>query len=251
MSRPWPTTVDEAVAEQHRLKDLVSHEVPEGFAPKTAAGLDVHYTDRGTAAVCVLDLATLEVVDRAVVTGSVDFPYISGLFAFRELPLLLPALEKLSVTPDVLVCDGQGIAHPRRFGLACHAGVLTGIPSLGVSKSPNGGWEMPGPKRGDWTRIEDERRPMGRTLRTREGVKPVFPLHRAQDGHRHRDRAGPHAHPGVPPPGDDATRGPAQPRPRLAVSGSTSVITEAVVAWTDFRPEKNRAYAKAVGTAPR
>lgn len=168
------STEDEAIAEQLRLRDQVSHETPPGFAPRTAAGLDVHYTDHGTAAVVVLDLATLEVVDQAVVTGTVDFPYISGLFAFRELPLLLPALEKLSVTPDVLVCDGQGIAHPRRFGLACHAGVLTGIPSIGVSKSPNGDWEMPGPNRGDWTRIEDERRPMGRTLRTREGVKPVF-----------------------------------------------------------------------------
>ncbi|WP_197672251.1 endonuclease V [Alloactinosynnema sp. L-07] len=170
----WPSTEDEAVAEQLRLRDLVVDQAPDGFAPKTVAGLDVHYTDIGVAAVVVLDLATLEVVDQAVVKGEVDFPYIPGLFAFRELPLLLPALDRLTVRPDVLVCDGQGIAHPRRFGLACHAGVLTGIPSIGVSKSAFGGYPDPGPNRGDWTRIEDDRWPLGRALRTREGVKPVF-----------------------------------------------------------------------------
>ncbi|HVK20784.1 MAG TPA: endonuclease V [Actinokineospora sp.] len=170
----WPSAEDEAVAEQLRLRDLVIDQTPEGFAPKTAAGLDVHYTDIGTAAVVVLDLDTLEVVDQAVVTGTVDFPYIPGLFAFRELPLLLPALDRLTVKPDLLVCDGQGIAHPRRFGLACHAGVLTGVPSIGVSKSPFGGFADPGPNRGDWTRIEDDRWPLGRALRTRENVKPVF-----------------------------------------------------------------------------
>ncbi|WP_436492908.1 endonuclease V [Actinokineospora sp. HUAS TT18] len=170
----WPSTEDEAVAEQLRLRDLVEDQVPDGFAPRTVAGLDVHYTDVGTAAVVVLELATLEVVDQAVVRGTVDFPYVPGLFAFRELPLLLPALDRLTVKPDVLVCDGQGIAHPRRFGLACHAGVLTGIPSIGVSKSAFGGYLAPGPNRGDWTRIEDDRWPLGRALRTRENVKPVF-----------------------------------------------------------------------------
>ncbi|WP_109510193.1 endonuclease V [Nocardioides speluncae] len=175
MTADWPATAEEAIAEQLRLRDQVVDAVPDGFASRTAAGFDVHYDgDQAVGAVVVLDLDSLAVVDQAAVRGEVGFPYVPGLFAFRELPLLLPALERLDTAPDVLVCDGQGIAHPRRFGLACHAGVLTGLPSIGVSKSPFGDYAEPGPDRGDWTAITDERWPMGRALRTRAGVKPVF-----------------------------------------------------------------------------
>lgn len=175
MTAAWPSTAEEAIAEQFRLQDQVSDSVPVGFAPRTAAGLDVHYDgDKAVGAVVVLDLDSLAVIDRAWVRGPVGFPYVPGLFAFRELPLLLPALERLETTPDILVCDGQGIAHPRRFGLASHAGVVTGIPSIGVSKSPFGDYTEPGPDRGQWTAITDDRWPTGRALRTRTGVKPVF-----------------------------------------------------------------------------
>lgn len=170
----WPSTVEEAVAVQERLAPSVVRAAPPGFAPRTAAGLDVAYTDGLRAAVTVLDLDTLTVVDQAVVEGEVDFPYVPGFFAFRELPALLDALEKLTTTPDVLVCDGQGLAHPRRFGLACHAGVLTGLPSLGVGKNALGAYEPPAPERGAWSELRDDGEVVGRALRTRDGVKPVF-----------------------------------------------------------------------------
>ncbi|GLW92212.1 endonuclease V [Actinokineospora globicatena] len=170
----WPATEAEAVAVQERLRGQVRAEAPSGFRPKTATGLDVHYTDVLTAAVCTIDLETLEVVDSATCVGPESFPYIPGLFAFRELPLLLRALEQLTTPPEVLVCDGQGLAHPRRFGLACHAGVLTGIPALGVGKNALGDFDPPGPRRGDWSALTDGGEVVGRALRTQDDVKPVF-----------------------------------------------------------------------------
>ncbi|GLZ37490.1 endonuclease V [Actinokineospora sp. NBRC 105648] len=171
----WPTTEAEAITEQERLRPRVDPHAPAGFAPCTATGLDVHYTDSGlTAAACTIDLSDLRVVEQASCTGAESFPYIPGLFAFRELPLLLAALAKLSHQPEVLVCDGQGLAHPRRFGLACHAGVLTGVPALGVGKNALGAFEPPGPQRGDWTPLVDGDEVVGRALRTRDQVKPVF-----------------------------------------------------------------------------
>lgn len=177
MTLGWPSTADEAIAVQEKLAPEVDRTAPAGFAPRTAAGLDVAYAAESNglaAAVTVLDLGTHEVVDSATHLGENTFPYVPGLFAFRELPSLLDALGRLTVKPDVLVCDGQGLAHPRRFGLACHAGVLTGIPSLGVGKNALGHYEQPGPSRGDWSELRDEGEVVGRALRTRDGVKPVF-----------------------------------------------------------------------------
>lgn len=167
--------MEEAIQLQLRMAHLVEHRAPEGFEPKVAAGLDVAYTsDRFIATAVCVDIATLDIVDSAVHHGVADFPYVPGLFSFRELPALLPALAKLRVTPDVLVCDGQGLAHPRRFGLACHIGVQTGLPSIGVSKQALGQYEAPGPHRGDWKPLVDNGETVGRALRTQHGVKPVF-----------------------------------------------------------------------------
>lgn len=170
-------TVDEAVALQERLAPQVIRAVPDGFEPRIAAGLDVAYAAEGDSlvatAVC-LDVATLDVVDSVAIRDVTDFPYVPGLFAFRELPSLLKALAELKVEPDVLVCDGQGIAHPRRFGLASHAGVVTGLPSIGAGKQALGRYDPPGPKRGDWTPLVDNEEVVGRALRTQDGVKPVF-----------------------------------------------------------------------------
>ncbi|MCC5697475.1 endonuclease V, partial [Klebsiella pneumoniae] len=140
------------------------------------AGLDVAYRDGDdlVAVVTVLDVTTLSVVDSAVVRGEAEFPYVPGLFAFREAPPLLDALDELSVRPDVLVCDGQGLAHPRRFGLACHLGVLTDLPSIGVGKTAMGRYEPPGEERGDWSPLQLDGEVVGRALRTQQGVKPVF-----------------------------------------------------------------------------
>jgi deoxyribonuclease V len=170
-------TVDEAIAIQLELAPQVVHQAPAGFSPRIAAGLDVAYaqgSDRLAAAVVCVDISTLDIVDSAVVLGENDFPYVPGLFAFRELPSLLRALKKLTTAPDVLVCDGQGLAHPRRFGLACHAGMTTGIPSVGVGKQALGRYDMPGPERGAWTPLVDEGETVGRALRTQDGIKPVF-----------------------------------------------------------------------------
>lgn len=143
------------------------------------AGVDVAYDDERdlvAAAAVVLDAATLRVVEEATSVGRVSFPYVPGLLAFRELPTVLAALESLSVTPGLVVCDGYGLAHPRRFGLACHLGVVTGLPAIGVAKNPfTFTYEEPGARRGDVSAL---RAPggelVGRALRTQDGIKPVY-----------------------------------------------------------------------------
>jgi deoxyribonuclease V len=174
----WPRTTEEALAVQDELRAQVDTVGPGPAAPATVAGLDVAYHEDGerlAAAVVVLDAASHAVVDSAVVLGRPAFGYVPGLFAFRELPALLAALERLTVRPDVLVCDGHGLAHPRRFGLACHLGVLTGLPSFGVGKTPLvGTWDAPADRRGEWAALVDGGEILGRVLRTRAGVKPVF-----------------------------------------------------------------------------
>ncbi|PRY27966.1 deoxyribonuclease V [Pseudosporangium ferrugineum] len=167
----------EALATQDALRSrLILGNGPT--APATVAGLDVAYHEDGVrlaAAVVVLDAADLRVRDTAVVRGEAAFPYVPGLFAFREVPALLEALGKLTVRPDVLVCDGHGLAHPRRFGLACHLGVLTGLSSYGVGKTPLvGTWEQPDDRRGARADLVDAGETVGAVLRTRQGVKPVF-----------------------------------------------------------------------------
>ncbi|MCI4064406.1 deoxyribonuclease V [Micromonospora sp. R77] len=173
-----PGSVAEALRVQDELRPLVDRAGPGPTAPATVAGLDVAYAESGdrlAAAVTVLDAATLAVVDEAVSVGRPAFDYVPGLFAFRELPALLAALDRLTVHPDLLVCDGHGLAHPRRFGLACHLGVVTGLPAIGVGKTLLvGTWDGPGPRRGDSAALRDGDEVVGRVLRTRDGVKPVF-----------------------------------------------------------------------------
>jgi deoxyribonuclease V len=180
---PWPTTVAEAQATQDRLRPLV-RSGGERFEPRTVAGLDVSYavgSDRLAAAVVVVDAGTLEVVEASVVDGRAAFDYVPGLLAFREVPALLTALERLTVTPDLLVCDGYGVAHPRRFGLACHLGVLTDLPTIGVAKTPfTGAYRPPDQQRGAWSPLTQDGEIVGRVLRTQNGVKPVF----VSTGHR-------------------------------------------------------------------
>ncbi|MCD0485120.1 endonuclease V [Streptacidiphilus sp. ASG 303] len=182
MSTPaaLPRTEAEAVAEQERLRPLVDRlgPGPDPAAGGTVAGVDVAYDDAHdlvAAAAVVLDAATLAVVDRATAVGRVAFPYVPGLLAFRELPAVLDALDRLTVRPGLVVCDGYGVAHPRRLGLASHLGLLTGIPSFGVAKTPfTFTCEPPGPRRGDHSPLLDGGEEVGRALRTREGVKPVY-----------------------------------------------------------------------------
>jgi deoxyribonuclease V len=172
----WPTTAESAMAMQDELRPLVSPITPPGTRFRTVAGLDSAYGDNGAVAAAVVVLAadTLRPVASAVAHATAAFPYVPGLLAFREIPATLAALEKLDAAPDLLVCDGQGLAHPRRFGLACHLGLLTGVPTIGVAKTVWGDYTEPGPQRGAATDITIDAAVVGRALRTRTGVKPVF-----------------------------------------------------------------------------
>ncbi|WP_019926921.1 endonuclease V [Nocardia sp. BMG111209] len=164
-----------AVALQQRLRALVEPYDPAPPHFQTIAGLDCAYDDAGNvvAAVVVLDAATLEPVDTATARGHTTFPYIPGLLAFRELPTTIAALRQLGTTPDLLICDGQGLAHPRRFGLACHLGLLTGVPTAGVAKTLWGDCGDLGAERGATADITIDGELVGRALRTRTAVKPV------------------------------------------------------------------------------
>ncbi|GAA4591291.1 endonuclease V [Planotetraspora phitsanulokensis] len=171
-----PTTVREAEAIQEELRPRLDLVGPGERHPARVAGVDVAYTDdRLAAAVVVLDGTTLQVLDQVSLPGRVAFEYVPGLLAFRELPSVIQALDRLSVTPDLVVCDGYGIAHPRRFGLACHLGALTGLPAIGVAKTAFvGTYDDPAHGRGAWSELRLEGDVVGRVLRTQDGVKPVF-----------------------------------------------------------------------------
>jgi deoxyribonuclease V len=171
-----PRTVLEAEAIQDELRSLLDLTDPGPRDPSRVAGVDVAYErDRLAAAVAVLDGTTLEVVEEVTVGGRVTFDYVPGLLAFREIPALLEALDRLTVAPELIVCDGYGLAHPRRFGLACHLGVLTGLPTIGVGKTTFvGTYPDPALERGSWTDLTLDGEVVGRVLRTQQGVKPVF-----------------------------------------------------------------------------
>ena len=127
------------------------------------------------AAVVVLDARTRRVIETAGARLPLRFPYVPGLLSFREVPALAEALGRLRRRPDAVLCDGQGRAHPRRFGLACHLGLLLDLPSVGVAKSRLvGDAKEPGPKRGASTRILHEGELVGRLLRTRDRVRPLY-----------------------------------------------------------------------------
>jgi deoxyribonuclease V len=178
MNAPSPASVAEAVRIQEQLKERLDLASGLAVAPTTIAGVDVSYVDgerRVAAAAVVIDVSTLETVESATVLGEVTFPYVPGLLAFREVPILLATLGELTHPPDVVVCDGYGIAHPRRFGLACHLGVLTGRPTFGVAKTPfTATFAEPGPHRGEWSPLLDDGEVLGRVVRTQNRVKPVF-----------------------------------------------------------------------------
>jgi deoxyribonuclease V len=141
--------------------------------------VDVSYAkddDTLVAAAVVLDAETLKPVETALVEGRVTFPYVPGLLAFRELPPVMAALEKLTHRPQLLVCDGYGLAHPRRAGLAVHLGVLTGLPCFGVAKTPFvfGHQGVGRPRGASAPLTTEDGEVVGRALRTHSGVKPVF-----------------------------------------------------------------------------
>lgn len=142
----------------------------------TVAGIDVgSKKNLVRAAAVVLELSGLETLETAVATRQSRFPYIPGLLGFREGPVILDALEKLTTLPDLLILDGQGIAHPRRFGIACHIGLITNLPAIGCAKTRLcGRYHEPDPDRGSHTALRDGDEIIGAVVRTRSRVKPVF-----------------------------------------------------------------------------
>ncbi|WP_030208666.1 endonuclease V [Streptomyces sp. NRRL S-87] len=175
-----PADEAEARAVQDELRTRVVLDESGPVAGRgLVAGVDVAYDDERdlvAAAAVVLDAGTLEVVEEATAVGHVTFPYVPGLLAFRELPTVLAALDALTAVPDLVVCDGYGLAHPRGFGLACHLGVVTGLPTVGVAKNPfTFTYDEPGARRGDHASLRAaDGSEVGRALRTQDGIKPVF-----------------------------------------------------------------------------
>lgn len=181
ITHSWDLTPQEAAALQKELADQVSRENKLG--PVAAvAGIDASYRDGlARAAVAVLTFPGLELMEQAIATRPTTFPYAPGLLSFREGPAVLDALERLKTSPDLLIFDGQGLAHPRRFGLACHLGLLLDRPAIGCAKSRLlGHYEEPGPQRGNYTLLVDKGETIGAAVRTRAGAKPVF----VSTGHR-------------------------------------------------------------------
>ena len=173
----WPDSTAEAKAiqETFRSKVITSNQLKQ---VNHVAGIDIGFENGGSitrAAIAVLNFPKLDLVEQHVVRDKTRFPYVPGYLSFREVPAALIAFEKLKIIPDLLLCDGQGLAHPRRFGLACHLGIWTGIPSIGVAKSRLiGTHQEVGSEKGDWKALMDKDEMIGAVLRTRTNVLPVF-----------------------------------------------------------------------------
>lgn len=174
----WDVSTEEAVAIQRRLAAEVDS--TDGIAGRAAyvVGTDISPPDANgdvIGSAVVMRLPGLAVVEVACAQGRPRFPYVPGLLSFREAPLIMAALECLKHAPDFLIADGQGLAHPRRFGLACHLGVLTGLPAIGCAKSVLvGRYTEPSEAVGSWTFLKHRDEPVGAALRTRRGVKPLY-----------------------------------------------------------------------------
>ena len=173
----WSVSPAEAIAIQKRLAPRVRQALLRR-AVRLVGGTDLAFSPDGLhciAAIVLWDAKSENVVEQHVATRKVAFPYVPGLLSFREGPAVLAALRKLKHEPDVLMCDGHGLAHPRRFGLACHIGVIASLPAIGCGKSRLiGEHHPPAPKRGSKTPLTDNGEVIGTVLRTRNGVKPVY-----------------------------------------------------------------------------
>jgi len=173
----WSLSPSEAIELQKNLRDRVKI-VPLERPVETIAGADISFNrDEPTvyAGIVVLKLATLEVIEETGVISEARFPYVPGLLSFREIPSLLEAWKKLASVPDAVMIDGHGIAHPRRFGIASHMGLLLGLPTFGCGKSVLvGRYEDPPLERGDWTPLMDRGEMVGAALRTKKKVTPIF-----------------------------------------------------------------------------
>lgn len=171
----WPGTVKDAVALQRRLATLVSIR-PIGIEPVYIAGVDASFFhNKVIGAACLFRMPGTVLIDRAAAVMKCSVPYVPGFLSFREGPAIVQALRKLSPSPDVVLFDGQGIAHPRRLGIASHVGVVLDIPSIGCAKSRLvGEFADPGRTKGKMSTLVHQGEKIGQVVRTRSGVRPVF-----------------------------------------------------------------------------
>lgn len=178
----WDLTPAEAIALQ---KELASRVVSSGDPGdvRLVAGADVAFPGRtrgwtggvARAAVVLMSYPNLELIEQHVTESPVAFPYVPGLLSFREIPALALVFEQLSVTPDLLLADGHGVSHPRRFGFASHLGLLTGVPTIGCAKSRLcGEASEPGLERGSTSDLIDHGERVGFVVRTKTGVRPMY-----------------------------------------------------------------------------
>lgn len=181
----WDVAYQKAISIQNSLKkEIILHDGANIGPIDIIAGADISYS-RGSdlffAAIVLLSYPGLQPIEEVHAVGRISFPYIPGLLSFREGPVLLQAFEKLSVVPDAVIFDGQGIAHPRGIGLAAHLGLFLDIPAIGCAKSRLcGEHREPGPLPGDHADLLYQGRVVGSVLRTKKGVRPVF----VSPGHR-------------------------------------------------------------------
>ena len=173
----WPKTItiEEARSEQERLRKKVRLS-PLRHDPSFVAGVDAAFSnERVFAAACLYSFPELRLIERRLAVRKLRFPYVPGFLAFREGPAIIAALNMLSRKPDVLLVDGQGIAHPRGFGIASYIGVQLDIPAIGCAKSRLiGSYEEPGNRKGTWSVLFFEDKVIGAVVRTRDNVRPLF-----------------------------------------------------------------------------
>lgn len=172
---PWNVTPKEARQLQNELRTSVL-KIDQFRDIKTVAGVDIGLKkDKALAAVIVLNLTDLQIIDGVVAESHITFPYVPGLLSFREIPPLLVAFAHLQTKPDLVIVDGQGLAHPRRFGLASHLGLVLNIPTIGCAKSRLcGEYTQPKKQKGSYTHITDKNEIIGVALRTRTDVSVVY-----------------------------------------------------------------------------
>lgn len=173
----WTLAPREAVELQKNLRAQVEIR-PLTSEIKIIAGADISFNkfeETIYAAIVVIDLATMQTIEEAGVVSSTKFPYVPGLLSFREAPAVLEAWAKLKIEPDAVMFDGQGIAHPRRIGIASHVGLMLNRPTIGCAKSVLvGRYEEPSSERGAWTPLVDKGETIGAALRTKTKVQPVY-----------------------------------------------------------------------------
>ncbi|MEH1871243.1 deoxyribonuclease V [Nostoc sp.] len=180
----WPSTLEEAIVIQEKLRDQVITEDQFPEPIESVAGVDMGFEADGTisrAAVAVLSFPDLQVIETSLAHRPTTFPYVPGFLSFREIPAVLDALEKIKTIPDIILCDGQGIAHPRRLGIASHLGLLIDMPTIGVAKSRLvGKYEELAETKGSSQPLIYKGETVGAVLRSRTGVKPLY----ISSGHR-------------------------------------------------------------------